>query len=56
MAKAKLAVAKEKAADDINIRYATASADVAKANYLVNQRGESQAPRGGPRRGAARDS
>lgn len=32
----KLAVAKEKAADDINIRYAKAAADVAMAEYEVN--------------------
>ena len=37
VAKAKLAIAKEKAADDINVRYATASADVADADYRVNQ-------------------
>ena len=36
VAKAKLAAAKEKAGDDINVRYAEASRDVAEANYQVN--------------------
>lgn len=36
VAEAKVAVAKEKISDDINIRYAKASAEVAKADYQVN--------------------
>ena len=48
VAKAKLAVAKEKAADDINVRYAKASADVAKADYQVNAEANRKVPGSGP--------
>jgi multidrug resistance efflux pump len=44
VAKAKLAVAKEKAGDDISVRYAKASADVAEADY----RGDADANRKTP--------
>ena len=37
MAKAKVAIAKKKVSDDINIRYAKASAAVATADYRVNK-------------------
>ena len=48
VAKAKLAVAKEKAADDINVRYAKAKADVAKADYLVNDDANRKVPNSVP--------
>ena len=44
VAKAKLAVAKEKAADDINVRFAKAKAEVAKADYLVNAEANRKVP------------
>jgi multidrug efflux pump subunit AcrA (membrane-fusion protein) len=48
VAKAKLAVAKEKAADDINVRYAKAKAEVAKADYLVNDEANHKVPNSVP--------
>ena len=44
VAKAKLAAAKEKATDDINIRYSKASAEVAKADYEVNAEANRKVP------------
>ena len=44
VAEGKLAVAKEKAADDINIRYAKAAADVAMAEYEVNAEANRRVP------------
>ena len=44
VAVAKLAVAKEKSADDINIRYSKASAEVAKADYLINREANDKVP------------
>ena len=48
VAQAKLAAAKEKATDDINIRYSKASADVAKADYAVNAKANEAVPNAVP--------
>ena len=52
VAKAKLAVAKEKADDDINVRYARPRRDVAEADYQVNAEANRKVRRHRARRGA----
>ena len=48
VADGKLSVAKEKASDDINVRYAMAAADVAKAELEVNEDANRRVPRAVP--------